>query len=78
MPKPDLLRDNELIYGRLLPVDEPHLIERYNKALVAFGLKPTKLNPSRSTAPASRLRSPRNSATTSISIPTRSTAASSS
>ena len=50
----DLLRDNELIYGRLLPVDEPHLIERYNKALVAFGLKPTKLNPSRSTAPASR------------------------
>ena len=25
----DLLRDNELIYGRLLPVDEPHLIGRY-------------------------------------------------
>ena len=23
--KPDLLRDNELIYGRLLTVDEPHL-----------------------------------------------------
>ena len=41
--KPDLLRDNELIYGRLLAVDEPHLIERYNKALVAFGLEPTKL-----------------------------------
>ena len=39
----DLLRDNELIYGRLLTVDEPHLIERYNKALVAFGLKPTGL-----------------------------------
>ena len=39
----DLLRDNELIYGRLLPVEEPHLIDRYNKALVAFGLKPTKL-----------------------------------
>ena len=39
----DLLRDNELIYGRLLPVSETHLIERYNKALVAFGLKPTKL-----------------------------------
>ena len=39
----DLLRDNELIYGRLLPVSEPHLIERYNKALTAFGLKPTKL-----------------------------------
>ena len=39
----DLLRDNELIYGRLLPVTEKHLIERYNKALVAFGLTPTKL-----------------------------------
>jgi hypothetical protein len=39
----DLLRDNELIYGRLLPVDEPHLIDRYNKALKAFGLAPTKL-----------------------------------
>ncbi|NGN41391.1 hypothetical protein G6N74_09960 [Mesorhizobium sp. CGMCC 1.15528] len=39
----DLLRDNDLIYGRLLPVEEPHLIERYNKALKAFGLKPTKL-----------------------------------
>lgn len=38
-----LLRDNDLIYGRLLTVDEPHLIERYNKALTAFGLKPTKL-----------------------------------
>ncbi|RWA69881.1 MAG: hypothetical protein E5X49_15405 [Mesorhizobium sp.] len=41
--KPDLLRDNELIYGRLLAIDEPHLIQRYNKALVAFGLEPTKL-----------------------------------
>lgn len=40
---PELLRRNELIYGRLLPVGEPHLIERYNKALKAFGLKPTKL-----------------------------------
>ncbi|MCO5162780.1 MAG: hypothetical protein M9939_16725 [Mesorhizobium sp.] len=39
----DLLRDNDLIYGRLLTIDEPHLIERYNKALKAFGLKPTKL-----------------------------------
>ncbi|MEO9340225.1 DUF6638 family protein [Mesorhizobium sp. SB112] len=39
----DLLRDNELIYGRLLTVSEPHLIERYNKALKAFGFKPTKL-----------------------------------
>ncbi len=42
--KGDLLRDNELIYGRLLTVDQPHLIERYNKALVAFGLQPTKLD----------------------------------
>src|SRR5262245_55037841 len=41
--KPDFLRDNELIYGRLLGIGEPHLIERYNKALVAFGLKPTAL-----------------------------------
>lgn len=39
----DLLLRNELIYGRLLPIDEPHLIDRYNKALKAFGLKPTKL-----------------------------------
>jgi hypothetical protein len=33
----------ELIYGRLLPIREPHLIARYNKALVAFGLSETKL-----------------------------------
>ena len=39
----NLLRDNELIYGRLLPISEPHLVERYNKALKAFGLKATKL-----------------------------------
>ncbi|HEV7255112.1 MAG TPA: DUF6638 family protein [Mesorhizobium sp.] len=39
----DLLRDNELIFGRLLAVEEPHLIERYNKALKAFGLTPTAL-----------------------------------
>lgn len=39
----DLLRDNELLYGRLLRIEEPHLIERYNKALTAFGLKATKL-----------------------------------
>ncbi len=38
----DLLLDNELIYGRLLPVEEPHLVERYNKALKAFGLPVTK------------------------------------
>lgn len=40
----DLLRDNELIYGRLLGVSEPHLVERYNKALHAFGLPGTKLS----------------------------------
>ncbi|WP_269930681.1 DUF6638 family protein [Aminobacter sp. HY435] len=39
----NLLRDNELIYGRLLLVDEPHLVDRYNKALKAFGLEPTRL-----------------------------------
>ncbi len=38
-----LLRDSELIYGRLMEIAEPHLIKRYNKALKAFGLKPTKL-----------------------------------
>ncbi|WP_165899992.1 DUF6638 family protein [Borborobacter arsenicus] len=39
----NLLRDNELIYGRLLAVEAPHLVERYNKALAAFGLTQTKL-----------------------------------
>lgn len=39
----NLLRDNELIFGRLLTVDQPHLIARYNKALKAFGLPETKL-----------------------------------
>jgi hypothetical protein len=37
------LYDNELIYGRLLEISEPHLIERYNTALKAFGFKPVKL-----------------------------------
>ncbi len=37
------LYENELIYGRLLTVDQPHLVERYNKALKAFGVKQTKL-----------------------------------
>lgn len=37
------LYENELIYGRLLTIDQPHLIERYNKALKAFGIKPTEL-----------------------------------
>lgn len=39
----DRLRDSELIYGRLLVIDEPHMIARYNKALKAFGLSETKL-----------------------------------
>ncbi len=39
----DLLYENELIYGRLLTVDQSHLIERYNRALMAFGFKATKL-----------------------------------
>lgn len=37
------LRENALIYGRLFAVDRPHLVERYNKALEAFRLPPTKL-----------------------------------
>ncbi len=38
----DLLRENELMFGRLLPIEEPHLVDRYNKALKAFGLPPTE------------------------------------
>ncbi|MBD9373124.1 hypothetical protein IB238_10885 [Rhizobium sp. ARZ01] len=37
------LLEAELIYGRLLDVSEPHLVERYNKALEAFGLPRTNL-----------------------------------
>ena len=33
------LIDNQLIFGRLWPVTEPHLVERYNQALEGFGLK---------------------------------------
>ncbi|MEZ5780529.1 MAG: DUF6638 family protein [Rhizobiaceae bacterium] len=40
----DLLRINALLYGRLLTIDQPHLVERYNKALQAFGLPQTKLH----------------------------------
>ena len=39
----DLLRINALLYGRLLTIDQPHLVERYNKALQAFGLPQTEL-----------------------------------
>ena len=37
------LLEAELIYGRLLTVNEPHLIARYNKALKGFGLPETQL-----------------------------------
>ncbi|MFD1329506.1 DUF6638 family protein [Mycoplana ramosa] len=37
------LLEAELIYGRLLDISEPHLVERYNKALEGFGLPRTKL-----------------------------------
>ena len=37
------LEESELIFGRMMRVSEPHMIERYNQALVGFGLKPTKL-----------------------------------
>ncbi len=36
------LIDNALIYGGLFRVDQPHLVERYNQALRAFGLRKTK------------------------------------
>ena len=34
---------NNLVYGNLFMVDQPHLVERYNRALVAFGLPATTL-----------------------------------
>ena len=37
------LYEAELIYGRLMQVSEPHLVARYNKALVAFRLPETTL-----------------------------------
>ncbi|MEE9313229.1 MAG: DUF6638 family protein [Rhizobiaceae bacterium] len=37
------LEESALIYGRMMEVAEPHLIERYNQALKGFGLKATKL-----------------------------------
>ncbi|MEE9376134.1 MAG: DUF6638 family protein [Rhizobiaceae bacterium] len=37
------LEDSQLIYGRMMEVSEPHLVERYNQALKGFGLKKTKL-----------------------------------
>ena len=38
------LLEAELIYGRLLPIAEPHLVERYNKALDGFGIRRTALD----------------------------------
>jgi hypothetical protein len=37
------LLEAELIYGRLMTVNEPHLVARYNKALKGFGLPETRL-----------------------------------
>ncbi|MDR6757677.1 hypothetical protein J2Y48_002974 [Mycoplana sp. BE70] len=37
------LLETELIYGRLLDISEPHLVERYNRALEGFGLQRTRL-----------------------------------
>ena len=37
------LEESELIYGRMMPVVEPHLIKRYNQALSGLGLPKTKL-----------------------------------
>ncbi len=37
------LEESELIFGRMITISEPHLIERYNQALKGFGLKKTKL-----------------------------------
>ncbi len=34
-----LLVKHDLIFGQLLEITEPHLVERYNKALQAFGLR---------------------------------------
>jgi hypothetical protein len=68
----DLLYDNELIYGRLLIIEEPHLIERYNKALAAFGEKPTKLK--KFDVDKTGFRTPTNSCTSSFpAIPAPST-----
>ncbi|MDD9910244.1 MAG: hypothetical protein OXR62_11180 [Ahrensia sp.] len=38
------LEDSALIFGRMMRVDEPHMVARYNEALAGFGLPPTKLD----------------------------------
>ncbi len=37
------LIEHDLIFGQLLEIDQPHLIERYNRALAGFGLPATTL-----------------------------------
>jgi len=39
----DRLIDNALIYGAMLEIGDPHMIERYNVALEGFGLSKTNL-----------------------------------
>ena len=36
------LIDNDLMYGGMLTVNQPHMIARYNAALAALGIKQTK------------------------------------
>ncbi len=38
------LEQSSLIFGRMMTVSEPHMVERYNQALEGFGLPKTKLN----------------------------------
>lgn len=38
------LLENDLIFGRLMDIAEPHLVARYNRALDAFGLSETGLS----------------------------------
>ena len=38
------LEQSELIFGRMTPVSEPHLLARYNQALTGFGLAETSID----------------------------------
>ncbi len=38
------LIENALMYGSMVQIDQPHLVERYNQALNAFGLAATRRN----------------------------------
>ena len=42
--KMKLLYENDLIYGRLLLVNQSYLVDRYRKAMKGFGLKATELD----------------------------------